>query len=355
MSRSLRVASIAATVVATVAALATTSLTAAVAAPATVSAYRVAGADRVATAVQASQFVWDDAGTTDGAIAQAVVLSRHDQYADALGGSALAGAAGGPLLLTHTTSIDSITMNEVNRILGGEGIVYLLGGTGAISGQAQESLTKKGYSIVRLAGADRFETSVKVATEVGKFANGGHPQFIFATTGQNFPDGLAAGATAGGYTAAVVLTRDSLLPTSVKSYLIAERSAGTEIYAIGGASAKAPFNWTDALVGKDRYETAAELAKAFWGDGATTDDDPTALALATGENWPDALAGGALIASWGPLLLTQPTRFTTTTKSAVSAIVTAQDPRTVEVGVVLGGTAAVSDPVKNAFESVLNS
>lgn len=321
---------------------------------ATAPVYRVQGADRIATAVAASKAIWDNAGSNDGPTATAVVISRFDEYADALGGSALAGAVGGPLLLTHSTYVDAATLNEVDRLLGGRGDVYLLGGTGAISAAAEKTLRGKGYTIKRLGGADRYETSVNVSVAVAKAVPSGHPQFIFATTGENFPDGLAAGATAGGYAASVVLTKDNVLPKVVKTYLAAEQGAGTDVLAVGGATAQAPLRFAGTVVGADRFETAALIADAFWGDPGSDGDDPTAIALATGEDWPDALAGGSLVATLGPLLLTKPSTLPASTLRATTSLVRSASPSPVQVGFVLGGTAVVSDGVKNAFAKALN-
>ena len=339
---------------ASAAALTATVLTPALAAAPAVPVYRVAGPNRIATAVAASTAMWDDAGTTNGPTAAAAVISRYDDYADALGGSALAGAVGGPLLLSHTAYIDPATMNEVKRILGTKGVVYVLGSTGAISGAAAQSLTDRGYTVKRLAGSDRYATSVAVAKEVARVGGKGHPQFIFATTGQNFPDGLAAGATAAGYAASVVLTKDSVLPPVVKSYLTAEQAAGTEVFAVGGATAKASFRWTDKLAGRDRYETAALVARAFWANPGSADDDATGIALATGENWPDALAGGALIATAGPLVLAKQASLPPATRAVTTEIVKSATPSTVQAGFVLGGPTVVTDGVKSAFTALLN-
>lgn len=333
-----------------------TTLAQSSAATASVPVHRVFGANRIETSVMASNYAWDDAGTTDGTIAQAVVISRFDGYADALGGSALAGAAGGPLLLTHPTYIDGVTMREVDRVLGRKGVVYVLGGTGAISSSAEKSLRDRGYTVKRLGGTDRFATSLLVAKQIASaHTPNGQPQFVFATTGMNFPDGLAAGATAGGWSGVVVLTRDSVIPANVRSYLDTEKAAGVPIAAVGGPTAKASFGWDHAYKGANRYETAALIARDFWTDTTTADDDPTAVALATGENWPDALSGGALVAGGGPLLLTQTSTFPSTTKSATVALAKSATPKSVQVGFVLGGKAVVSDSVMTAFTTALNS
>ena len=321
----------------------------------TIPVRRFPGTDRIDTAIRASFDAWAPAGSTDGGLAQAVILSRSDQYADALGGASLAGAVGGPLLLTGSTTLDRRVKAEIDRVLGGKGTVYLLGGTGALSTGIEGALTHAGYSPARLGGADRFATSVRVAQEVGKLAPGGKPSFVFATTGLNFPDGLAAGATAGGYWASVVLTRDSTLTTPVKSYLDAMTTAGVEEYAVGGAAANVGRKWNAAYVGVDRFETAAMVAVDFWGDTSMPDDDPVGIGLATGLNWPDALAGGAYMAGSGPLVLSRTDSLPALTSQAVKALVASATPTSVQWGALFGGTAVVGGTVQSQFSTALNS
>lgn len=314
---------------------------------------RLYGADRYATAVAASFTAWPDAGQSGAA--QAVVLSRGDEYADALGGAALAGAAAAPLLLTPTAALPQNVEDEIVRVLGKTGTVYILGGAGAVSGAVESRLTGLGLTVVRLSGADRFETSVKVAERTATLLPGGAPQFVMATTGQNFPDGLAAGATAGGYQATVVLTRDEAVPSPVKTYLDGMASANVPLFAVGGSAAAAPVSWDHVIVGQDRYETAGKVATEFWGDPNTTNDDPTEVGLATGMDWPDALSGGAFMAGYGPLLLSRTDSLTTTTATAATAVVTSATPRTVQQGWVFGGPAVVGATPFNEFQTIVAS
>lgn len=321
---------------------------------------RLAGSDRIDTAIQTSNALWDDASATQGNVAKAVVLSRSDQYADALGGSALAGAAGGPLLLTRSATLDAAVEAEIRRVLAKPGLVYLLGGTGALSSTVESRLKGLGYAVKRLQGADRFETSVAVAKEVGAYlAPDGVPQFVMVTTGLDFPDGLAAGATAGGYNGTVVLTKGSTIPAVVSGYLNGTRWLGQEygkhvpFLAVGGQAAAASYTWDGEYVGQDRFDTAAKVAKEFWGT-SSPDDDPAAIGLATGMDWPDALAGGAFMAGGGPLVLSKTDSLPATTSSAVKALVASGTPSPIQFGVVFGGEAVVGTTPDTQFTSLLN-
>ena len=99
------------------------------------------------------------------------------------------------------------------------------------------------------------------------------------------------------------------------------------------------FDASRRLAGADRYATAAAVARDGFAGGAET------AVLATGEAFPDALAGGALAAAGGhPLLLTRSDGLPEPTAAALAEL-------GVTRAVVLGGTNAVSDEVATALES----
>lgn len=269
-------------------------------------ALRLAGGNRFGTATAVSGAYWATAGdaSDDRPAAEAVVLSRSDTFADALGGSALAAAKHGPLLLTPPTSLNADTAGEIQRVLGSNhsATVYILGGTGAISAGVQARIEDLGYATSRISGDNRYDTAVKIATAISS-----SPQLILAATGANFPDALAAGAAAGSFNsggtggpAVVILTNDRVLPQVTKNYLNAHVSATVPVVGIGGQAAQAVSVYganAGALVGGNRYETAEFVAEVFFGGNAFA-------GIATGTDWPDALSGGALLGTLNaPLLL----------------------------------------------------
>jgi hypothetical protein len=267
--------------------------------------FRFAGSDRIDTAVLTSHETWRtvNAGASDTRQqAQSVVLSRSDDFADALGGSSLAAHKGGPLLLTPTASLNTETLNEIKRVLPAHGTVYVLGGNAAISPAVQAALTRAGYTVSRIAGADRFETAVKIANAVSPNASD-----VLLATGTNFADALSAGAAAGSYAGmTVVLTNGNTMPASTESYLEGKANSGQLHYlaAVGGAANNAlkAAKWSgyDALVGTDRYQTSYMVAHEIFGAFG-------AVGVATGVTWPDSLSGGALMGNrQGPLLLVNP-------------------------------------------------
>jgi hypothetical protein len=312
---------------------------------------RIGGADRITTAVDASQWSYANHGA-GGRQASVAVISRSDQFADALGGSALAAQKGGPLLLTPTSGLDPRVRDELKRVLAPGSVVYVLGGNQALSPAVAQQIQALGFSVRRLAGEDRFGTSVLTAQQVSA-----HPHTVMVATGVQFPDALTAGAAAaqdpnGGV---VVLSDDKTLTAPVKAYLSGVNPAATKVYGVGGqgvAALKSAFpQWSGkvtSLAGADRFATATAVAESslFAANGPIG-----RIGLATGTAWPDALSGGALIATQhGPLLLTNPgSQFLPASELSLAK---ALAPHLSGV-VVFGGNQAVSSVAINTEESAL--
>jgi hypothetical protein len=281
---------------------------------------RLAGADRLGTAIAASQAQYQ-AGTADS-----VVLSRSDQFADALGGSTLAHSKYGPLLLTPSGALDGSVKAEISRVLGkpeGFKTVYVLGGEQALSPSVYNAVKALGYKIERISGPDRYATSVAIAEQIttNVQVNGwGQPQRVLVATGNLAPDALSAGAASssgdfnGATDSVVVLTNDKQMPAVTKNYLAQVQAHQSKypaaVYGIGGQADTAltsdGVNHTP-LVGTDRYMTSYLVAKTFFGGASLHNTSPAGIGFATGADWPDALAGGAFMAhEHGPLLLVNP-------------------------------------------------
>jgi putative cell wall-binding protein len=202
----------------------------------------------------------------------------------------LAAAKNAPLLLTQGSRLPTATASELSRVLAPGGTVYLLGGAAAVPVAISDQLGGLGYQVVRFGGADRFATALAVAGALG------NPATVFLATGTNFPDALSAGPAAAHAHGVVLLTNGPTLTAATSTYV----ASATTVYAIGGPAAKAAAS-AIAVVGADRYATAAAVATKFFGAATTA-------GVATGAGFPDALTGGAQMALMGgPLLLSTPT------------------------------------------------
>ena len=286
---------------------------------------RLAGVDRVGTAIAVSVAAFA-AGS-----APAAVLARADQYADALAGAPLAAAKKGPLLLTGSAALAAGDAVELTRAVVPGGIVYLLGGPGALSPEVADQVRALGFTVVHLAGIDRFTTATAIAGALGT------PESILLTTGLSFPDALAAGAAAAHIGAAVLLTAGGKPAPATRAFLAAHPAA--ILYAVGGPAALA-YPRAIRVVGADRYATAVSVAKRFF-------PGVRGAGLASGVDFPDALSAGPVLGANGvPLLLTG----TTSLAPATSGYLTAAKPLTVHL---FGGTGALTTGVTTAVWSTL--
>lgn len=265
---------------------ATTSKSAAPKVTVTPKVSRLAGLDRIGTAVDVSHTSFA-AGS-----AKAVVLARDDMFPDALAAGPMAAAKDGPLLLSAPDSLPTATADEISRVLPQGGTVYLIGGDQALSPAVATTVAGLGYNTVRIAGADRYATAVAVAQALG------NPSMIFEATGADFADALAGVPAAIKDHGAILLTDGYSQSPATAAYLAAH--PGDTRYALGGPAAKADPTATPVF-GQDRYGTAAKIAATFFPSASVA-------AVATGQLFPDAVSGGPMIGrSGGPMLLIDPT------------------------------------------------
>lgn len=256
---------------------------------------RLYGADRYATSVAISQQAYPEG-------APIVVLATGSGFADALSAAPAAAVHGGPLLLTDPRTLPASVATELRRLKPER--VVIVGGTGAVAGSVVTAVRNLGLTVERVSGVDRYETSRAI---VERFFSEAPTAWL--ATGANFPDALAASAAAGSIGAPVILVNgvERSLPTAtltllstlgVTSALIA---GGTGVVSPGIEEALKARGEVLRLAGDDRYGTAVAInAHAF----------PAAerAFIATGINFPDALAGAAYAGRIGaPLYTSIPT------------------------------------------------
>lgn len=315
---------------------------------------RIAGSNRTSTAVKASQAAFDSAPT--------VVIATGYGFPDALSAGSLAGAVNGPLLLVNPTSVPADVAAEIKRL--GAKKAYIVGGTAVVGPQVESGLASAGVtSRVRLAGTNRYDTAELVSAEVKRLT--GAPSTVFLATGLNFPDALAASSLSAYKNWPILLTEPGALPSDTIAALKALKPSrvvicgGTGVVSTGVESyVKTKLGYSPTVLrkgGSGRYATAKLIVG--WGlDPAGGNLAPQAgvdgLYLATGADFPDALAGGVLAAKahgtdWRPLMLTE-----STVLSPEAAALIRENPSLGFV-TVLGGTAAVSDTVRTAALNLL--
>lgn len=262
---------------------------------------RINTANPTQAAIDISQIRFTDGEADHG------VLSRDDEFADSLAGSALTGA--GPLLFTDTATLTPDTRQELDRALSAGQTVYLLGGEQAISAAVADELAAAGYQVERLAGPTRVETSVAVADTL--HAQGLLAERALLARADAPPDrptaAWADSVTGGGYAAqqgaAVLLTQSAALHGRVADAL--DRYQPTETVLLGGTAAlsadvEQQTSNSRRVAGAERTETAAQIAERLW-----TGDEQQFTAINTFDErgWAFGLAAAGLAADHDAPLL----------------------------------------------------
>jgi hypothetical protein len=254
------------------------------------------GRDRVETAIAIARHTHPDEAAT-------VVLARADVYADALAGGPFAAKQGAPLLLTGGERLHTLVGEEIAR-LGAERVV-LLGGEAALDPAVADELEALGLEVERVAGSDRFDTARRIAGRVGGtkafLALGDHED-----PSRGWPDALAVSALAAAEQRPILLTGGTALAPAAAAAL--DDLGVTELTVVGGSAAVAdavleaargPGRRVDRLAGRTRFETSLAIVRRATELGA----EGGRLWLATGHNFPDALAAGPAVAADGGVLL----------------------------------------------------
>ena len=259
---------------------------------------RLAGVDRVATAVAVSERGWPDG-------AEAVVLAAGDSYAEALPASVLAPAIDGPLLLVTGDELPENVADELER-LDAERVVVV----GSVDPAVDESLEELGYDVDRIGtSGDPVATAVAVAEEIG----GGEGIAVLVNRSR-FPDGVSAAGLAAGHGWPILLADTSLVPQPTVD---AWRALGIERLVLVGGTGVIGANIesfieergrcgesegcdVERIAGVDRYATSVASVERTLDLGDRSDES---VLLGTGVNYPDTLASGPLAAKLGGVSL----------------------------------------------------
>jgi hypothetical protein len=122
-----------------------------------------------------------------------LIVARGDVEYDSLAGTPLSKITGSPILLVEPDNIPNPQIELLQKRIYPQSkrykSIYILGGEEAISPSVEEELKNYGKEIVRLGGASRYETSVKIANEFFEFGGNrlpivtsGKDPVIYSTT-----------------------------------------------------------------------------------------------------------------------------------------------------------------------------
>lgn len=237
------------------------------------------GLDRVGTALAV-------AGTVAPGTRSNAVIASGTAPADAAVAAVLAAHLRAPLLLTWPGTLDPRVEQALATATHPGGAVALVGGRSVLPRAIEERLIALGHPVVRHAGADRYETAVRVAEALGG------PGRAVLVSGDAI-DAPAAVPVAVHERAALLWTERTSLPPATRSYLDAR--PGWPRTAVGRAAGADPT--AQALRGVDRGETAVLVARTFstW---------PPVITVAPADRPIDGVvAGWMAAAAGGPVLL----------------------------------------------------
>ncbi len=259
----------------------------------TAEALRLAGDDRFETATAISEDRYPDGADT-------VYLARSDDFPDALAAGPTAAADDAPVLLTEPDELHETTEEEIERLDPEE--VVLLGGDTALSSDVASEVEALVGDTSRVFGADRVATAAEIARERLDAAD-----TVLIARDDDFADALAGVPAALALEAPVLLTDQDALSEPTEE--IIDELGADQAILLGGEQALADTVATDLdplvddvdrVFGAGRAETAAEIPLELFDA-----DDVDSIFLATGGDFPDALAGGPAAALEGaPMLLT---------------------------------------------------
>ena len=269
----------------------------------------IKGVDRYKTSAKISQQTFPNHIKT-------VVLASGENFADSLVAGSLANKENAPVLLTQKEKLPQVIKDEITRLKPEE--VIIVGG--------EKSVNIKGLkNVKRLAGKNRFETSVEVYKHVNP--NGK----VALASGLNFADALCATPLSSKESLPIILTDGHNLPKGITKDKVSLIFGGRKSVNIKG------LENTRRLAGANRYETALIIAKEF--------GNLEKFVLADGRNYPDALSVGPLAHKNNqPILLTDPSH-----TDFIKQIV--KDNNTKEI-TVLGGEQSISKAQIGTIKSV---
>ena len=293
-------------------------------------ATRISGDSRYATAAAISAFAYADHPDV-------AYIATGGAFPDALAAGPVAAEKPGPVLLVRQDAIPQSVQEELHRLRPAS--IVVLGGSAAVGDRVVEKLNDVNYTqgpVLRVAGVDRYDTAAKLSA--GVFAPG--VPVVYVATGTHFADALSGAAVAGAEGGPLLLVRPGDVPATTAAEL--DRLNPAKIVVLGGTAAisssveSALHAYSGTVLrraGADRYDTSAAVSAAVFPTGTPS------VWIATGEDFPDALAASAPAAlTPAPVLLARPVCI----PGSVDAEIERLNPSTM---LVLGGPEALSDSV----------
>lgn len=236
---------------------------------------RISGPGRVETSIEISRF--------ENTKSKTVILADARNYPDALAASNLTGGRYSVILVQNQLTQEII--NEISRLETQD--LIILGGTNSISEDIERGLANIGgiKNISRIAGENRYDTCQKIFNHAKK-------KSLILASGEKFPDALATSSILD--QAGLLLTKSGQLPSEVQAaiealnhdnFLIVGGENSVQEGLASGIANQFQYASHTRISGNNRYETSAKIGERLVS---------STVILASGENFPDALAASTL-------------------------------------------------------------
>lgn len=236
---------------------------------------RISGPGRVETSIEISKF--------ENTKSKTVILADARNYPDALAASNLTNGRYSVILVQN--QLTQAIINEITRLEAQD--LIILGGTNSISEDIEKGLANIAgiKNISRIAGETRYDTCQKIFSQAKK-------KSLVLASGEKFPDALATSSILD--QAGLLLTKSRQLPSEAQAaikdlnhdnFLIVGGENSVQESLATSISNQYQYASHTRISGNNRYETSAKIGERLVS---------STVILASGENFPDALAASTL-------------------------------------------------------------
>ena len=185
--------------------------------------------------------------------ADTCIIASGENFADSLSIGAFATKNGYPIVLVQKNKINDVTKKALKNTKIKK--CYIVGGENSVSKSLEKELPQV---IERIAGNDRYETSLKIADKFYKDAEG-----AYLASGEVFADSLAINPIAAKFNVPLILTPKDKLPQKTLEYL--EKSKIIQVAIIGGE--KTVSKEIQQELAKNNQEVATSVTFTYTKDG----------------------------------------------------------------------------------------
>ena len=207
--------------------------------------------------------------------------------------------------------------------------------------ESESDYTPTVDSVYRIAGEDRYETSLDIAYVFQEFSDQEAFHSVIIANGKNFADALSGSYLAAKTNAPILMTNGNN-KAALKNFISENLIEGGTIYILGGTAAVSAYvevavyglGTIERLAGSDRYATNLEILKEA---GVNNQE----ILVCTGKGFADSLSASA---SGKPLLLINNKSLSTAQKTFLAK-------NSSNILYVIGGTTAVSTTIEKQLKT----